>query len=83
MGVDNTVVSMKLWAWMGEDELGSGKIGLKQALVPAGYIPIVACEPGKIDGGAVRVQMLRQAQQYRKTISLVRFGFERIEDQVQ
>lgn len=27
---------MNLWAWLGEDEHGSGEIGLKQAHAPAG-----------------------------------------------
>ena len=31
-------------AWVGEDELGSGVIGIKQAHVPAGFIPLAAMD---------------------------------------
>lgn len=31
-----------IYAWIGEDELGSGVVGLKQALTPAGMIPLAA-----------------------------------------
>ena len=36
------VEDVELYAWVGEDEFGSGEIGLKQGLVPAGMIPLVA-----------------------------------------
>jgi hypothetical protein len=80
--ITRPLVDMKLWAWVGEDERGSGEVGLKQGIVPAGCIPLVACKDGKINRGNVRVQMLEQARRYRKVISLVRFGFEQVEDQV-
>ena len=31
-----------MYAWIGEDELGSGIVGLKQGLTPAGMIPLAA-----------------------------------------
>lgn len=33
-----------VYAWVGEDELGSGKLGIKQGLTPAGMIPLVAMD---------------------------------------
>lgn len=41
--------NLKIYAWVGEDEFGSGEIGLKQAIVPAGVIPMVAIKQDKID----------------------------------
>jgi hypothetical protein len=35
---------LTLYAWVGEDENGSGRIGLKQGVVPAGIIPLVAMD---------------------------------------
>jgi hypothetical protein len=43
------VKEIMLYAWLGEDEHGSGVVGIKQALVPAGYIPLVAKDEFKID----------------------------------
>ena len=34
--------NVTIYAWVGEDELGSGKVGIKQALTPAGMIPLAA-----------------------------------------
>jgi hypothetical protein len=64
---------IKLYAWIGEDEFGSGVIGLKQALVPAGYIPLVAVDRAKIDRPAIRDQLSAQARLYGKTIRLAEF----------
>ena len=64
---------MKLYAWVGEDELGSGVVGIKQALVPAGYIPLVASDRSKIDREDIRRQLARQATTYRVTIRLAEF----------
>ena len=35
---------MTIYAWVGEDELGNGKIGIKQGRVPAGIIPLAAMD---------------------------------------
>ena len=43
------VEDIELYAWLGEDELGSGEIGLKQAICPAGTIPMVSIEPSKLE----------------------------------
>lgn len=64
---------MKLYAWIGEDELGSGVLGLKQASVPAGYIPLVAIDREKIDRPEIRAQLHRQASHYGVTIRLAEF----------
>ncbi|HEY2252481.1 MAG TPA: hypothetical protein VGH74_15515 [Planctomycetaceae bacterium] len=62
-----------LYAWLGEDELGSGEIGLKQALVPSGLIPIVSVDRDKAARDDIRRQLQMQADQYGKTIRLVRY----------
>jgi hypothetical protein len=64
---------VKLFAWVGEDELGSGQVGLKQARVPAGTIAIVAIERGKVDTEAIIAQLQAQADRWGKPISLCRF----------
>ena len=35
---------MEIFAWIGEDELGSGRVGIKQGNVPAGCIPLAAMD---------------------------------------
>jgi hypothetical protein len=69
-----------LYAWVGEDEMGSGRIGIKQALVPAGYIPLVTMDYDrhKIEGPSVRTAMELQAAAYKKRIRLVRFVFAEV-----
>jgi hypothetical protein len=64
---------MELYAWVGEDELGSGEVGLKQALVPAGLIPLVATTRDKMDRPEIVAQLQAQANRYGKPIRLVRF----------
>ena len=63
---------VELFAWLGEDELGSGEIGLKQADVPAGRIALVSIKPEK--AFKYRDQMEIQAKTYGKRIRLVRFA---------
>lgn len=67
------LAALNLHAWVGEDELGSGQIGLKQGLVPAGYIPLVATRREKIEG--LLPQMEAQAARYGKKIRLCMFRF--------
>ena len=64
---------IELWAWLGEDELGSGIIGIKQALVPAGMIPLVAIDREEMERLTVAMEI--QAGLYGKRISLCRFKF--------
>ena len=66
---------MSLYGWLGEDEKGSGVVGLKQALVPAGCIPMVATERDKMDDPDIRSQLQAQGVMYGKTIRLCRFVF--------
>lgn len=64
-----------LFAYMGEDEHGSGEIGIKAALVPAGFIPIVAVDRDrhKIERDGVVDSLHAQAMIYGKQIRLVRY----------
>lgn len=66
---------VELYAYVGEDEFGSGEVGLKQADVPAGRIPLVAIDREKLDQEDVRVQLQAQANVYRKPIRLVRLRY--------
>ena len=70
--------SLELFAWVGDDEFGSGVIGLKQGLVPAGYIPLVATAKEKIDRDFLMVAMSIQAASYGKKIYLCRFTFAEV-----
>lgn len=64
---------MELYGWLGEDELGSGVIGIKRGLVPAGDIPLVATTFWKMAPLCDQLEM--QAQTYGKKIYLCRFAF--------
>jgi hypothetical protein len=66
---------MKIYAWIGEDELGSGKVGLKQALVPAGLIPIVGMDYHFDKIRKLYPQMEEQAAKYGRKIYLCEFEF--------
>lgn len=72
-GAMSAIETVELYAWIGEDELGSGEIGLKQGTVPAGCIPLVAVDPLKMV--RLRGQMEQQARVYGKRIRLCRFSF--------
>jgi hypothetical protein len=63
--------SVELFAWIGEDEYGSGEIGIKQGFVPLGLIPLVSVDQAK--AAKLAEQMEHQAKQYGKTIFLCRF----------
>lgn len=66
-------MDIELFAWVGEDELGSGKIGLKQGMTGNGLIAVVAVERHKVDRDSIVSQIQAQADKYGKPISLVRF----------
>ena len=68
--------NIELFAWVGEDELGSGEIGLKQAYVPAGMIPMVSIKKEKMEQRFIIEQLNEQGKQFGKKISLCRFKFD-------
>lgn len=72
-------------AWVGEDELGSGRIGIKQGLAPAGFIPLAAMDydAHKLQRPELRLQMEAQAATYGKRIRLVRFRFEEVVEETE
>lgn len=65
----------QLYAWLGEDEFGSGRIGLKQGLTAVGMIPlvVVADDLQKVTTAPLVAQLQRQADRFNKTIYLARF----------
>jgi hypothetical protein len=65
-----------LYAWVGEDEFGSGEIGLKQGLCPAGIIPLVAVNQEKMTRFQSTLQ--KQVNKYGKTIRLCKFVFSEV-----
>lgn len=73
---------MELYAWMGEDELGSGEIGLKQALTQAGCIPLVATKKAKMYTNQLPQQLAAQSAACGKTIRLVRFTYAEVVDTI-
>jgi hypothetical protein len=64
---------MRLFAWVGEDEFGSGEVGLKQALTHLGLIPLVATSEDAMNQPFIVDQLQVQARFYKKTIRLVEF----------
>ena len=74
--------SVELFAWVGEDELGSGEIGLKQARCPSGVIPMVATKQTKMGQEYIRDQMARLSKEYGKRIVLARFKFDGVVEEV-
>lgn len=83
MSVPQNVQDIVLWAWVGEDEYGSGEVGLKQGLCAAGYIPLVACKDGKVNQEFLREQLQQQANVFGKTIRLCKFSFVQVEETIE
>jgi hypothetical protein len=71
-------VSMVIYAWVGEDEFGSGEIGLKQGVVPAGVIPLAAMGHHYDRVAKLLPQMEIQATMHGKKISLCKFVFAEV-----
>ncbi len=67
---------VNLWAWLGEDEHGSGEIGLKQANCSAGCIPMVGVTRRKME--KFLPQFEAQASRWGKRIRLCRFVFKEV-----
>lgn len=62
---------VQVFAWMGEDELGSGEIGMKQVMLPGvGLTNLCSVEEHKLHKFTEGLQA--QANRYGKTITLVR-----------
>lgn len=64
---------LALYAWVGEDEHGSGRVGLKQGMVPAGLIPLVAMDYHLDKLARLKPQMDAQAARSGKKIRLMKF----------
>lgn len=62
-----------IYAWIGKDEQGSGRIGLKQGLTPAGMIPLVAADYHLDRMAKLAPQMELQARLSGKKIRLYKF----------
>jgi hypothetical protein len=77
---DQRLRDVELFAWLGEDELGSGELGLKQARVPAGLIPMVSILKEKMQRRDVLDGLTIQALIFKKEISLCRFTFAGVEE---
>jgi hypothetical protein len=73
--MDDDLKDLELYAWVGEDEMGSGEIGLKQGMVPAGCIPLVTVKREKNQQPYIVEQMRLQAARFGKNIRLARFTF--------
>lgn len=70
----------QVFAWMGDDEFRRQGVGLKQAVVPAGLVPLVSVRQDKLARPEIRQQLQEQANAYNTTIKLVRFvGVEVLE----
>jgi len=76
------VESVELFAWIGEDELGNGVIGIKQAVVPAGTIPIVATTLNKVNQEYLTQSLDAMGKKYGKKIFLCKFKFDSIISEV-
>lgn len=68
-------MKLDLFAWIGEDEFGSGRVGLKQGVTLAGIVPLVVMEYDRAKIDRMRDQLQLQADHYGKTIRLARFTF--------
>ncbi len=75
MSTPDNVKQIELFAWLGEDEFGSGEVGIKQARVPAGMVPLVASKDDKMSQDYIVNGLQQQANKYGKTIRLCKFIF--------
>lgn len=71
-----------LYAWMGMDELGSNEFGIKGAIVPAGYIPLVAIKKEKMLTNNIPEQLQLMSTKYKNNIYLCEFHFNKIEETI-
>lgn len=80
--METELEGLEVLAWVGEDELGSGKVGMKQIMTPKGVSALAAIAPGEwLKHEVVQNTMQHQANAYGKTIYLCKFqivGVERV-----
>jgi hypothetical protein len=67
------MTNFEIYAWLGEDENGSGKVGIKQGLTPAGMIPLAAMSYHLDRLAKLAPAMEQQAARYGKKIRLYKF----------
>lgn len=65
------LAEVELFAWIGEDELGSGVVGIKQGFAQTGFTALVATKESKMQ--QFSAGMNGQAAHYGKKIYLCRF----------
>jgi len=70
--------TQRLYAWVGEDEHGSGRTGIKKGQVPAGFIPLVVMDFDRHKIERLRPAMEEQAKRYGKKIRLVEYSFSAV-----
>jgi hypothetical protein len=75
---DQQLEEIELFGWLGEDEMGSGEIGLKQGLCAAGCVPLVAVKQHKMS--KFIEQMQQQVNTYGKPISFCRYKLVEVID---
>jgi len=78
----NELDGLTIYAWVGLDEWGSGKIGIKQALTRAGYVPLVAMDYDLPKLQALRNQVEEQARFFGVTIALVKLTLSAVMETV-
>lgn len=66
---------MDVYVWIGEDEFGSGRVGIKIGAVPAGWIPLAVMDYDREKLERLVPQLQAQANAFGTTIRLARFTF--------
>lgn len=64
--------TFECYAWIGEDEFGSGVVGIKGAYVAAGYVPLVSIDRYKLETEDIVEQMQAVVNSSGKPRLLVR-----------
>lgn len=80
---DPRIAPPELFAWVGEDELGSGQVGIKQGFVPAGCIALVSVDHYKLTRPSLTDQLHSQVRLYGKTIRLVKYVAVEIMEEIE
>jgi hypothetical protein len=79
---DQRLKQLELYAWVGEDELGSGAMGLKQGMVPAGCVPLVSIHYAKLHTDDLMAQGRKIVDEYGHARYLCRFVFDAVVDAI-